>query len=124
MRAILVIDDELVIANMLQIALEDEGYQAIVAHNGKAGLESAREVRPDLVLLDFMMPIMDGPATLAALRADEALSTVPVIIMSSIDERTVSSAMSGYQRFIRKPFRIDFLIEVIGQILGSEHSAT
>jgi DNA-binding response OmpR family regulator len=123
MRAILVIDDELVIANMLQIALEDEGYRAIVAHNGKAGLASAREVRPDLVLLDFMMPIMDGPATLAALRADEALSTVPVIIMSSIDERTVSSAMSGYQRFIRKPFRIDFLIEVIGQILGSEHSA-
>jgi CheY-like chemotaxis protein len=120
MKVILVIDDELVTANMLQIALEDEGYRVVVAHNGKTGLARAREARPDLVLLDFMMPIMDGPATLAQMRADEVLSSVPVILMSSIDEKSVGSNVAGYRRFVRKPFKLDSLMRLIQEVLGAD----
>ena len=122
MKTILVIDDELAIADVLQLALEEEGYRAIVAHNGKAGLACAQASAPDLILLDFMMPIMDGPSTLATMRKDAALSDVPVIIMSSVDERSVAPAIVGYQSFIRKPFRFEVLFGLIRQLLASENT--
>jgi len=119
-KTILVVDDELTVADMIQAALEEEGFQAVVAHNGRAALAQAKVTAPDLILLDFMMPIMDGPATLAAIRADTLLADVPVIIMSSVDEKMVASLVTGHQNFIRKPFTLHALYSLIRRQLASD----
>lgn len=117
MKTILVVDDEWAIAEVLEALLGDEGYRVIVANNGKQGLERLIEWQPDLIMLDFMMPIMDGPATLAALRANPDTSLIPVILMSSLPEETIAERCSGYRTFLRKPFRIASVLEAVDAAL-------
>ncbi|MBZ6076753.1 response regulator [Microvirga puerhi] len=118
MRTILVVDDEWAIAEVLEALLGDEGYRVIVANNGKQGLERLAEWRPDLIMLDFMMPVMDGPATFAALKADPKTASIPIILMSSLPEETVAQRCSGYDTFLRKPFRIAAVLEAVNKALG------
>jgi CheY-like chemotaxis protein len=117
MRTVLVVDDEFGVAEVLEAILEDEGYRVVTAINGRQGLERAAETQPDLIMLDVMMPIMDGAATLLALRADGRFSRVPVILMSSLDEATARETCRGYQAFLRKPFRITQLLALLDQVL-------
>jgi CheY-like chemotaxis protein len=81
---ILVVDDEFSVAEVLQSALADAGHEVLTAVNGRQGLELLGKRRPDLVLLDFMMPIMDGPAMLKAKKADPACRKIPAVVMSSL----------------------------------------
>lgn len=118
MRTVLVVDDEFGVAEVLEAILQDEGYRVVTAINGRQGLERAAETQPDLIMLDVMMPIMDGAATLAALRADSRFSHVPVILMSSLDEATASETCRGFQAFLRKPFRINQLLSLLGQVMS------
>ncbi|MGO4572566.1 response regulator [Microvirga sp. 2TAF3] len=118
MKTILVVDDEWAVAEVLEALLGDEGYRVIVANNGKQGLERLAEWPPDLIIVDFMMPIMDGPAMLAALTANPGTSGIPVIVMSSLPEETVAQRSSGYKTFLRKPFRIAAVLEAIAKALG------
>ncbi|MET0429338.1 MAG: response regulator [Microvirga sp.] len=113
MRTVLVIDDEWAIAEVLEALLTDEGYRVIVAQDGRHGLERASEWPPDVIMLDFMMPVMDGPATLAALKSNPATAAVPVILMSSLPEATVAERSRGYAAFLRKPFRIMTVLAAI-----------
>ena len=71
MQTVLIVDDEFGVAEVLQSILEDEGYRAVTAINGKQGLARLAEVTPDLVMLDYMMPILDGTKTLEAIRQQE-----------------------------------------------------
>ena len=113
MRTVLVIDDEWAIAEVLEALLTDEGYRVIVAQDGRHGLERAAEWPPDVIMLDFMMPVMDGPMTLAALKANPATASVPVILMSSLPETTVAERSRGYTAFLRKPFRIMTVLDAV-----------
>lgn len=83
MKRILIIDDNQMLANVYRASLAGAGFAVEVAHDGEAGVAAARRTPPDLVLLDMMMPRMDGLGVLAALRADEALRAVPVIVCSN-----------------------------------------
>jgi CheY-like chemotaxis protein len=89
------------------------------AANGRQGLERLREVTPDLVLLDFMMPILDGPGTLAAIRGDASLAQTPVVMMSSMDEVTVQERCDRYESFLHKPFRAADVVTAISKALPS-----
>lgn len=121
MALILIIDDEFSVAEVVESILTDAGHEVVTASNGQQGLERAREKRPDLIVLDFMMPIMGGPCTLKALQADPELRGVPVVVMSSLPESTiVRSAMGAYVGFLRKPFKIRELLDVVN---GALHSA-
>jgi CheY-like chemotaxis protein len=116
---ILIIDDEFSVAEVVESILTDANHEVVTASNGQQGLDRAKEKRPDLILLDFMMPIMSGPCTLKALRKEPELRTVPVIIMSSLPESTiVQSAMGAYVGFLRKPFK---LREVLDAVNGALH---
>jgi CheY-like chemotaxis protein len=116
---ILVVDDEYSIAEVLEAALADAGHEVVTAMNGRQGLESMRERRPDLVLLDFMMPIMDGPAVLRAIKEDPAHRDIPAIVMSSLPESVVAAAAKGtYTAFLRKPFRLAAVIQVVNAALN------
>src|SRR3954463_8853765 len=83
-KHILVVDDEPGIVDVLSTLLEDEGYSSETALDGRAALAALRGRRAGLVVLDTMMPVMDGVATLQAMRADPALATIPVIMMTAM----------------------------------------
>ncbi len=113
MKTILVVDDEWAIAEVLESLLGDEGYRVIVANNGKQGLERLKEWPVDLVMLDFMMPVMDGPATLSIFKSDPETAKIPIILMSSLPEETVMERCNGYATFLRKPFRINAVLDAV-----------
>jgi CheY-like chemotaxis protein len=118
---ILIIDDEFSVAEVVEAILTDAGHEVVTACNGPQGLERAKEKRPDLVLLDFMMPFMGGPSTIKALREEPELRDVPIIVMSSLPESTVSSSAKGeYVAFLRKPFRMRRVIDIVNGALRTE----
>jgi CheY-like chemotaxis protein len=111
---ILIVDDEFSVAEVLQSVLADSGHEVVTAVNGRQGLQRLRERRPDLVLLDFMMPIMDGPAMLRAMRQDPAYRDVPAVVMSSLPEAAVAAAAKGlFTAFLRKPFKLSAVIDTV-----------
>ena len=119
---ILVVDDEFSVAEVLQSALADAGHEVVTAVNGQQGLELLGKRRPDLVLLDFMMPIMDGPAMLKAMKEDPAYRNVPAVVMSSLPEGAVAEAARGmYAAFLRKPFKLAAVSNIVKTVLG-QHS--
>ncbi len=122
MALILVVDDEFSVAEVLQSVLADAGHEVVTAVNGQQGLELLSKRRPDLVLLDFMMPIMDGPAMLKAMKQDSAYRNVPAVVMSSLPESAVAEAARGmYAAFLRKPFKVAAVTNIVKTVLG-QHS--
>jgi len=120
MTTILVVDDEPLIAMALEATLEDAGYEVATAANGKQGLERLAQMpRPDLVLLDMMMPVMNGPAMLAAMEADPALRGIPVIVVSSLPEDTIRLRTNGVAGILRKPYRAHDIMGAIAQALAA-----
>jgi CheY-like chemotaxis protein len=119
MTTILVVDDEPLIAMALEAALEDAGYGVVTAANGRQGLDRLAEApRPDLVLLDMMMPVMSGAAMRAAMLADQALRSIPVIVLSSLPEETVRARVDGVAAILRKPYTAEQVVGTIEEVLG------
>jgi CheY-like chemotaxis protein len=118
MVAILVVEDEFGIAEVLESALVDAGHEVFIAINGQQGLERLAERPIGLVLLDFMMPVLDGPGMLRVMRADPEYRRVPVIVMSSLPQAAVAEEASGmYAGFLRKPFKLQAVIEMVDRVL-------
>ena len=110
MAVVLVVDDEFGIALLLKDVLEDEGHRVLVANNGRQALERAAEEPPNLVITDYMMPVMDGAALLDALDNDPRFASIPVVVMSSMPEAAFAQRSRRYALYVRKPFQIyDFL---------------
>jgi CheY-like chemotaxis protein len=124
MTTVLVVDDEFGIAELFDAILTDEGHQVLTAINGQHGLELLAQKQPDLMFLDYMMPVMDGAAMLRAMAADPTLPTIPIVMMSSMPEAMVAERCSGYVTFLRKPFRIAQVIALAERLLRSGHSST
>lgn len=115
MKRLLIVDDELAIVEALQDILSVEGYDIVTAFNGAEGLQRMADAKPDLVLLDLMMPVMDGREMLRRMREDASLQGIPVVVMSAgriSDEERRSSA-----RFLAKPFELDVLLDTIAELL-------
>ena len=122
MATVLVVEDEFGIAELFDAVLTDEGYQVLTAMNGKDGLELLAREQPQLVFCDYMMPVMDGAALLAGMQADPALRGIPVVMMSSMPEAVVAKRCSGYVTFMRKPFKLFELLDVVERLLGKAAS--
>ncbi len=82
-KKVLIIEDEEIIRGILQKKISKEGYQVEVAEDGKEGVEKIREVMPDIIILDIVMPRMDGFAVLEEIKKDESIANIPVIIVSN-----------------------------------------
>ena len=117
MATILIVEDEAAIAEVLQDALEDEGYRVVTARNGREGLNSVEQEQPDLVLSDIMMPILDGRAMLRAMQAHPTYRSIPVIFMSAAARREVGSDLAPVA-FIPKPFSIIAVLDTVAQYVG------
>ena len=124
MRTILVVDDEFGTVEVLVAALEDEGYRALTAANGRRALEILEENIPDLIVSDFMMPLMDGAALVQAMRSNPEYRDIPVIMMSAAPEAALRKHLDGYEAFLRKPFRVPALLERIATVLNRPRSSS
>ncbi|MEO8551349.1 MAG: response regulator [Kofleriaceae bacterium] len=110
---ILVVDDEPMVRDTLGQVLAEEGYVVDVACDGADALDRVHAARPDVILLDLMMPGMNGRQFLQALRADSAYSNVPVLIMTAVHGLEVNLAAIGASEVVEKPPNIDDLLNKI-----------
>jgi CheY-like chemotaxis protein len=120
MPTVLVVEDEFAIADLLETILTDEGYRVLTACNGKQALAKMADATPDLILLDFMMPILDGPGMLRAMATAPAYQHIPFIMISSLSEEVIAKKCTGYAAFLRKPFRIAAVLQTVARVLGRE----
>ena len=118
---ILCIDDEKEIIDLIRLILARKGYEVAGATSGDEGLAKARSWKPDLVLLDLMMPDMDGWEVFHRIRADETLAEIPVIVVTaraqSID-RVLGLHVARVNDYISKPFTPQDLIESVERVLA------
>ena len=117
---ILVVDDEIYIVHILDFSLGMEGYEVLTALDGEQALEKVKSDRPDLIVLDIMMPKLDGYDTCKRLKADAETRDIPVILLSAkgrnVDQRMGFEA--GADDYITKPFSPRKLVERINALLG------
>ena len=120
--SVLVVEDDKNIAELLQMYLEKEGYAVTVAHDGGAGLSKFRAIQPDLVLLDVMMPVMDGWSVCKAIRTE---SQKPIIMLTAKGETDdkVAGLKTGADDYITKPFEMKEVLARIEAVLRRSGSA-
>jgi two-component system phosphate regulon response regulator PhoB len=120
MARILIIEDERNIQRLISYALQTKGHDVSVAQDGSEGLCAARTKIPDLILLDIVMPEMSGMEVLIALKADESLKSVPVLIVtaSAQKEEAEKAIEQGAAAYLIKPFHVRDLHEAVASLLG------
>lgn len=121
-KKILVVDDDKNIIQTLKTRLEVNGYRIITASDGLEGLEKAKNEKPDLILLNVMMPHLDGIMTTLRLKGVPEIKSTPIIIMTGIKERDnmVLAKHVGASDYITKPFESSELLKKIEKLLSSE----
>lgn len=124
MQTILVVEDEVSIRQMIRMMLEMSGYRVIEAGDGLEGLEIASEAKPDLIVLDVMMPKLDGFSMCQALRKQPHTQDIPVIMISG--DATTDRTQADYEvyadYFLRKPFQFDQLTAQLERLLEKSSS--
>lgn len=119
-KRILVCDDDPVILRLLQVNLELEGYDVLLAHHGEHAIELATDEHPDLVILDIMMPRLDGYQTCERLKANEATKEIPIVFLSAkAQQADIDRGKEfGVAEYLTKPFDPNDLIGVIQRLAG------
>ncbi|MBV9173913.1 MAG: response regulator [Chloroflexi bacterium] len=115
---VLVIDDDPTVCDMMKRNLEKEGFQVRSASDGQEGLRLARSMHPAAITLDVMMPRMDGWAVLAALKADPELASIPVVMVTIMDEKNMGFAL-GAADYVTKPIDWDQLSTILHRFEGA-----
>ena len=116
-RSILVVDDEEDLADALESLLQAQGYKIFKVHDGRSGLRAARELLPDLVLMDYELPELDGLEVIQRLRQDEATKGIPVLLTTA--SRVTMEDIARAEGFLAKPFSESLLYEIVGRLLGT-----
>jgi GAF domain-containing protein/CheY-like chemotaxis protein len=111
---VLVIDDESTVRDLMARFLGKEGFRVVTAAGGEEGLRLARELAPDVITLDVLMPGMDGWSVLAALKADATLADIPVVMLTMLDDRNLGYAL-GAADYLTKPIDRERLVAVLGR---------
>ena len=127
MNRVVVADDDPDIVDILKFNLETAGYDVLTASDGEAARDLILDAVPDLVVLDIMMPKMDGLEALAALKADEATKEIPVVMLTAktSDNDQWAGWEAGADYYITKPFDLDELLRFIGYLqVDTEVEAT
>ena len=121
-HTVLIVEDEKLIIVSTQMVLEAPGFRVESATNGEEGIRKAKDLAPDLILLDIMMPGIDGWETLTRLKRDPECSNVPVIIFTAREHARghQKSTEMGAADYFRKPFEPDELIELVEKHVGQQ----
>jgi len=118
-KKILVVDDEPVIVKMLETRLKAEGYEVFTTHSGEEGLEQCKSLKPDTVILDIMMPDMDGNEVAAHMQEDSSLKHIPIIFLTAVikPNEVPKDRKIGGHYFLSKAFKMEELLEILKRIL-------
>jgi CheY-like chemotaxis protein len=118
---VLVIDDDLTITDLIKTVLARDGYQVYIANSGQQGIALARQVGPNLILMDIMMPDLDGYEATKQLKADPRLQGIPVIFLTgkSASEDGGRAFATGGLTYMRKPFTNQQLKDLVGLAMQS-----
>lgn len=117
MSTVLVVDDEYVISDILELALEDAGYQVEKASNGEKALEMLEKTRVELLITDYMMPVMNGEELARSLRADPQFKALPIILMSGAQASIGRENPGLFDGVLDKPFDTEMLIAMVRRLL-------
>ena len=118
-KKILIVDDEVQLVEMVKMRLEASGYEIIFAHDGQEGLDKAKKEKPDLMILDLMLPKIDGYKVCRMLKFDEKYKQIPIILFSARaqDEDKQMGKEVGADAYITKPFDPQALLGKIKELL-------
>jgi DNA-binding response OmpR family regulator len=119
-KRVLIVDDEPTIVILLEFLLKREGLEVLVARDGEAGLAEIRGARPDLVILDVMMPKLDGFAVLAAVRADPDIQSTRILMLTAKGRETDQNKglELGADAYVTKPFSTHELVATVHGLLA------
>ena len=122
MKKVLIVDDEQDIVESLKFVLENEGYDCYTAFNGEDGLKTAKEIIPNLIILDIMMPKMNGYKISRLLKFDNKYKDIPIIMLTarSQEEDKLIGEETGANEYITKPFDLDVVVEKVNQYLKGQ----
>lgn len=124
MATVLIVDDEPDILLFVRVNMEMEGHQILTASDGESALEAVREHQPDVVVLDVMMPKLDGWAVLERLKADDDLliRTIPVVMLTALgtDQDQVRGGIEGAIRYLPKPVTPDALTDAVEDVMAGD----
>jgi CheY-like chemotaxis protein/signal transduction histidine kinase len=118
---VLIVDDDAVVIELLSRSLTEEGFEVLIARDGVSALQVARERRPTAIMLDLRLPRLDGWAVLSSLKADPALSQIPVVIISVEEERAKGFSF-GACEYLVKPVDPERLVQVVRKATGTTPS--
>jgi two-component system phosphate regulon response regulator PhoB len=129
MKRVLIVDDDVDIAKLVSKLVEQAGYEAVVAKNGVEGMERVREDRPDLIILDILMPKQSGIRMYRELKTEESFQDIPVIVLSAIAPKSFFRSQQVLDEFrgqsvpqpeayMEKPEEPEELMELMKRILG------
>ena len=119
-KKILVVDDEIDLVETLRFPLELEGYNVLVSHDGEDALNQARREKPDLILLDLMLPKLDGYKVCRLLKFDERYKHIPILMLTAKTQEKdkILGMETGADEYITKPFEMDLLINKVKAYLN------
>jgi len=119
---ILVVDDEADLVETIQFALELEGYNVLVASNGEEGLNIARQEKPDIILLDLMLPKLDGYKVCRLLKFDERYKSIPILMLTAKTQEKdkILGKETGADEYVTKPFDMDELMAKVKSYLSKK----
>ncbi len=119
MKKILIVDDEQDIVESLKFVLESSGYTCYCAYNGEDGLNMARDLMPDLLILDVMMPRINGYKISRLLKFDSKYKDIPILMITarSQEEDKLIGEETGADEYITKPFDLDEVLEIVNRYL-------
>ncbi len=118
-RTVLIVEDSDDARYFMRLALEQLGYLIVEAENGAKAVEMAVNERPDIILMDLSLPIMDGLAATEKIRATDGLSAIPIIAVTAHQETDfrAGAKAAGFDAYVTKPLDIDFLSDLIKGLL-------
>jgi CheY-like chemotaxis protein len=117
MKTILVVEDEFAQAEGIVSILSEAGYRLVTARDGRQGLQRFHETKPDLLLVDFMMPLMNGAEMIREVRKDGARNDQPIVLMSAAHEHILKHYYTGYDAYLKKPFTKEELLALLLKLL-------
>lgn len=124
-RRVLLIEDEPNIVEAIRFVLSRDGWAVSTHHDGATALDAVRDRRPDVVVLDIMLPGMSGLDVLTALRADPSTTSIPILMLTARGRREdrETSLRLGADRFMTKPFAIDDMLDAVRALAGAPRPA-
>lgn len=118
-KLILIVDDEFDLTSVFSMLFELNGFETVTASNGQLALEKIRQRTPDLILSDFMMPVMDGIELARQIRNNPETTHIPFILMSAVPQHQ-NLAGSAASAFVQKPFQFKHMLEIALRLLSPE----